>query len=370
MKSSITSAERVRAAIALEKTDRVPLGPAIDSFAARYAGITQQDWWFDHDQANAALVKTFYDLGPWDASDSFAPGHPLAFALTAPMRVKLPGRDLPPEVPMQFEEAEFMAPEDYDLIIKQGYDAFLHEFFPRLGIHPDEVAPARVAIAKHGDEDSRLWSELGVYTLCGSKLRPPYDWFSYARSLKGFALDLFRRPQQVIEAMDVALSAMLETTRAVMRGADANGVFVPMARGSASFISPRQFERFCFPWIQRIAQALVADGYVPVFHCDSNWTPLLRYFRELPARQCVLQLDEATDILKAKEVLGDHMCLCGNVSSTLLSLGSPEEVEQHCRHLVQVVGEEGGFILGTACTMPVDAKPENVKAMTRAVMES
>jgi hypothetical protein len=362
------SEARICAAVALEEVDRVALGHSIDSFAARYAGISQEAWWFDHAQANAALLRTYHDLGPWDTNVSFAPGHPLAFALTAPMRVKLPGRDLAPDEPMQFEELELMTAEDYDLIVARGWDAFLEEFFPRLGIDPRVVPVAQAAIARHGVEDGELWRDLGVHMLCGTKLRLPYDWFSYARSLTGFVLDLFRRPQQVIAAMDAALPAMLAATRAKMQGAVSNGVFMPMARGATTFISPRQFEQFCFPWIQRAVEALVAEGYVPVLHCDADWTALLPYFRELPPRRCILQLDEQTDIVKAKEILGDHMCLYGNVAPALLSLGGAEEVEAHCRRLVEVVGEGGGFILGPACTMPMDAKAENVRAMTRAVL--
>jgi hypothetical protein len=362
------SEERIRAAVSLEATDRAVLGHSIDSFAARYAGITQEEWWFDHKTANAALVRTFHDLGPWDTSVSFAPGHPLAFALTAPMRVKLPGRDLAPDEPMQFEELELMTPDDYDLIVERGWDAFLDGFFPRLGIDPGLVPDAQAAVARHGAEDGKLWREMGVYMLCGTKLRLPYDWFSYARSLTGFMLDLFKRPQQVIDAMDVVLPDMLRVTVAKMRGLESRGVFMPMARGATTFISPKQFERFCFPWIRRAVDALVAEELVPVLHCDADWTPLLPHFMELPARRCILQLDEQTDIFKAKEVLGDHMCLYGNVAPALLSLGGPEEVESHSRRLVQEVGEGGGFILGPACTMPMDAKPENVKAMTRAVL--
>jgi hypothetical protein len=368
MADRLEAEDRIRAAVALEEVDRIALGHSIDSFAARYAGITQEEWWFDHPRANEALIKTFQDLGPWDTNVSFAPGHPLAFALTAPMRVRLPGRDLAADEPMQFDESELMVPADYDLIVEQGYDAFLEQFFPRLGISPETVPQAQAAIARHSAEDSRTWRELGVYMLCGTKLRLPYDWFSYARSLTGFMLDLFKRPGRVIAAMDAALPAMLEATVSKMQPLDSKGVFMPMARGATTFISPRQFERFCLPWIQRAVDALVAAGYVPVLHCDADWTPLLPYLRTLPARSCILQLDEKTDIFTAKEILGDHMCLYGNVAPALLSLGQPEEVEEYCRKLAQVVGEGGGFILGPACTMPMDAKPENVKAMTRVVL--
>jgi hypothetical protein len=362
--------QRVRAAIALEGTDRAVFGASIDSFAASYAGITQEEWWFDHDKAVQALLHTYEELGPWDIAIGGAPGHPLAFALTAPMRVRLPGRDLPPDTPMQFDEEEFMVPEDYELVIERGYEAFLDAFFPRVGIQQEVALEAREAIARHGVEDGRLWGEKGVCLLVAGKLRLPFDWFSYARSLKGFMMDLFRRGDELIEAMDVALESMLESTKAMMRNSESIGVFIPMARGSATFISPKQFERYCFPWLKRAVDELVADGYVPVLHCDANWTPLLEYFRDLPAQSCILQLDEDTDIFEAKKVLGDHMCLYGNVSSTLLSLGVPEEVEAHCRRLVQVVGDGGGFVLGPACTMPMDAKPENVKAMRRAVFDN
>ncbi len=366
---AVSSEERVLAAIALEMRDRIPLGHSIDSFAARYAGISQEDWWFNHDRAHEALVKTFRELGPWDTNVSTAPGHPLEFALTAPMRVRLPGRDLAPNEPMQFDEMELMLPEDYDLIIEQGFDVFLQQFFPRLNIDPAIVPDAQAAIARYGAADSQVWQEMGVYALCGTKLRPPYDWFAFARSLRGFMLDLFRRPQKVIDAMDATLPAMLEKTKAHMCGSGSLGVFIPMARGATTFVSPKQFERFCWPWVKKAVHALVDEGFVPVLHCDSDWTPLLHFFRELPARRCILQLDEKTDIFRAKEVLGDHMCLYGNVASALLSLGSVEEVEAHCRHLVDVVGAGGGFILGPACSMPMDARPENVRAMTRAVLE-
>lgn len=366
---AVTSGDRVRDAVALRKSDRVPVGHGVDSFAARYAGITQSDWWYNHGKATEALMKTYKGLGPWDTLLSFAPGHPLSFALTAPMRIKLPGRDLPPDVPMQFDELELMSPEDYDIIITRGYTAFTEIFFPRLGIDSAEAREAQADISRHAKKDLEVWKPTGVHRLIGTKLRLPFDWFAYARSFQGFAMDLHVRPRQVIEALDATLPVMLESTRASLRASGSSGVFVPMARGSATFISPKQFEQFCWPWVKKAVTTIVTDGCVPVLHCDSNWTPRLHYFRELPSRSCILQLDEQTDIFKAKEVLGDHMCIMGNVGSSLLVLASPDEVERHCRHLVKEVGDGGGFILSSACTLPVDATPENVKAMTRAVYE-
>ena len=60
------------------------------------------------------------------------------------------------------------------------------------------------------------------------------------------------------------------------------------------------------------------------------------------------------------------MAILGDVPAPLLSLGKPEEVTAYCQKLIDVVGEGGGFILGSGCGVPYDAKIENVRAMVKA----
>lgn len=61
------------------------------------------------------------------------------------------------------------------------------------------------------------------------------------------------------------------------------------------------------------------------------------------------------------------MCIMGDVPAALLKLGEPDEVDEYCRRLITELGADGGFILSTGCTLPLDAKPENVRAMIRSV---
>lgn len=72
-----------------------------------------------------------------------------------------------------------------------------------------------------------------------------------------------------------------------------------------------------------------------------------------------------TDIRKAREALGDHTCLMGDVPPALLTLGTPDEVFTYSRGLIQHMGGKG-FMLAAACCVPPDAKTENVKAMIAA----
>ena len=71
-------------------------------------------------------------------------------------------------------------------------------------------------------------------------------------------------------------------------------------------------------------------------------------------------------MVRAKEVLGGHVCIMGNVPSSLLQIGSPQEVEDYCKNLIKVCGKGGGFILTNGSSID-EAKPANVKAMVDSV---
>jgi uroporphyrinogen-III decarboxylase len=78
---------------------------------------------------------------------------------------------------------------------------------------------------------------------------------------------------------------------------------------------------------------------------------------------------EKTDMQEAKKVLGGKVCFYGNVPASLMVYGSEAEVADYCKNLIDNCAEGGGFILGTECEVPWDAKPENVRAMLSTAHE-
>ena len=52
-----------------------------------------------------------------------------------------------------------------------------------------------------------------------------------------------------------------------------------------------------------------------------------------------------SELFKAKEVLGDVVCLQGNVPLSLLVSGTPDDVKDYCKRLIDRVGKGGGFIM-------------------------
>jgi uroporphyrinogen-III decarboxylase len=140
-------------------------------------------------------------------------------------------------------------------------------------------------------------------------------------------------------------------------------VFIVLERGSGFYYHPDIFEQFEWPYLQRYVDAFVSEGLTPWFHLDTDWSLNLPYFKELPQGKCVADLDGTTDIFKAKEILGDHMCISGDVPASLLTLGNPDNVREYCQKLIDEIGKDGGFMLTTGCECPIDARLDNVRAM-------
>ena len=75
-------------------------------------------------------------------------------------------------------------------------------------------------------------------------------------------------------------------------------------------------------------------------------------------------------IIKGKEIFGDYACIRGNVPASLLITGTPKQVEDYVKKMIEGCAEGGGYLVdGGVSGIPDEAKMENVKAMTDAVFK-
>lgn len=368
---TMTPQERVQTVVSLKKPDRVPVIPMMGSFfSARHAGLTMKEFVGDVKKGTQAEIQTFLDYGLRDMPHTSNPLNELAFQDAILQYMKLPGRELPDDVIWQFNEQEVMKAEDYDSVIEHGWPATWMRLVSGIRQSPPEVVGRELYQWVEDSLDAiRKWEAMGHQCFSGAGASNPYGAFSGARSLHQFALDLHRRPEKIQEAMDacidelvkLAVDKALGTRAATKHGYYAS--FIGEARASGTFVSPKTAERFFFPYMKKIVEALAAAGVTSLLHFDNDWTPMLEYFLEFPKAKCILEVDGQTDIFKAKKILGDHMCLMGDVPATMFTLGTPTEVEAYCKRLIDEVGEGGGFILSSGCGVPHDAKPENMRAL-------
>jgi uroporphyrinogen decarboxylase len=139
-------------------------------------------------------------------------------------------------------------------------------------------------------------------------------------------------------------------------------------RSDAGSISPAIFEEFSWPTLKQTILALWEAGIRSIIHADSNWLPMLPHFVNLPKGCCHFEFDNKTDIFKAAEILDGRQSFRGNVPATTLAFGTVDDVREYCEKLITEIGmKTPGYLYGSGCEVPLNAKPENVRAMYDAL---
>jgi len=358
---------RIKKVIALEPVDRVPIVLQGSAFSARHYGMTMEEYCR---KSNASLVtnlKTTADYG-FDGANLAGGGR--ITALLTPMwlsRVGVPGKDLPADSLWQVREAEVMTIEDYDTILKTGFAKFLNSYLPRV-INMWEFIPSMMWLGFNTKRIHNEYKKNGFVIVCDSAANMPtipFEGLCGGRSMSKFYLDLYRIPDKVQAVMDVMISETVATMGKLKPATGINATWVGGWRSASSLLAPKLWDRFVWPYILKLVDALIAAGVVPVLHWDQNWSRDLERLKELPAKKCILNPDGMTDMVKFKKLVGDRMAMMGDVPASMLAAGTPADVDKYVKERVELF-EGRGLILCPGCDAPINTKPENMRALVDA----
>jgi uroporphyrinogen-III decarboxylase len=387
--------KRIEDIIQLKAPDRVPIWfNDIGFFPARYAGITFEKMFYDSEALAAAFKKTIHDFEPdvyWPPTIGY-PGKVLE--IFDSKMYKWPGHGIPADCGTQYVEGEYMKADEYDDFINNTTDFMLRAFMPRtLGIleplqnlpsfrcynraeriisdflKPEimaafkAIAQAEPLITRHKTVIESLKTELkqeGFPIMSSIFSANAFDHFSDSfRGMRGIMLDMYRQPDKLLEAMDKILPKMIAS---YIEDANRTGnprIMSVIHRGSDAFMSKKQWEKFYWPSLKKVILALIEEGITPVVFLEGDVLSRLEYFLEIPRRSMIALID-STDIFKAKEILGDTMCLAGNMPPLLLQNGTPDQVKEYARKLIDIVGKDGGFLMAPRSSMD-NTDPQLVK---------
>jgi len=391
--------KRVSDAVALTVPDRVPVMVLSGFYPAFQSGITCQEAMYEPDKVIAAWSNFLREYepdmidGPFSTRVIGAPLQALDYK-----QLKWAGWGLGANESYQFIEGEYMKPEEYDELLYDPTDFLMRRYWPRISgalkplenlpsfrdvisyymglgkfaaLDSPEIRSAFEALLKVAAEANKMlaagkrWAihsrEMGFPAQAGSLSQAPFDTISdFLRGTQGAMLDMYRRPEKLLEAMEKLYPVMLQLgLSAKDRGVPR--VFIPLHKGLDGFMSPAQFKKFFWPTLKRLIEGLIAGGCTPYLFWEGDVVSRLEVIADIPRGKAVYGF-ERTDMFRAKEVLGDIVCLKGNVPLSLLKTGTPDEVKAYCKKLIDIVGKDGGFIMD-ASTVVDDARPENLKAM-------
>jgi hypothetical protein len=385
--------KRVEDAIQLKIPDRVPVIFSVGYFPAKYTGITCADAFYNPGKWKEAAKKTVIDFEP-DTCLATGPDSGGALEALDFKQMVWPGHGTSPHHTHQFVEGEYMKADEYEAFLEDPTGFIIRNYLPRtcgnlesfqrlphlsillfsptalLGMPGFEKAieslsKARQQVLKRNAEIGSLGEELkqlGFPTFSQAATFTPFDVVSdRLRGMRGSMLDMFRQPDRLIKACEKLLPILLGMAVATAKMSGNPRVFIPLHRGAEGFMSLKQFETFYWPTLKRLLLGLIDAGLTPCPFFEGDYTSRLNYLLELPRGKALGYFD-TSDIIRVKEILGNHLCIMGNVPCSLLQTGSPQNVKDYCKKLIDVVGKGGGFIMAPRSAID-EVKPENLKAM-------
>jgi hypothetical protein len=397
-------AQRFIAAYRVEKPDRVPVSLPLGNWPAYIAGTDLYTVMHDFDKLKQAWRK-FYD--EFETDTAITPGMVLPPKVYSILGYKLyswPGHGLPQNATgIQFVEGEYMMEDEYDLLIKNPSDFWMRVYVPRIFtafeswkflspftsiieapagwfmpfMRPELQASAQALIDV--GKELAVWTKMiGEFTQWAQASGYPATRMAFAkapfdtigdtlRGTKGIVRDMYKRPAQLMEAIDVVTDFTIRQTIDMANSSKALSVMFPLHKGADGFMSPKQFDTFYWPSLKKVVEALVKEGLKPELFAEGTYTSRLESVNEFP-KGAVSWLFDKTDMAAAKKILGSTCCISGNVPSSLMVTGGPKEVKEYCRKLIEVCAPGGGFVLAGGAHVD-RGNPDNLRAMMEAAKE-
>jgi len=381
--------------VQLKVPDRVPISIPFSFFPAKFAGITTHDAFYNFKKWKDAYIKTVKYYEP-DRCGITVNMSGYVLETIGSRQTRWPGHGVSIYHSHQAVEMENMKADEYDLFLDDTADFMIRYFLPRayetlepladlpplnstFGIIPynnlatpefaklfETLLKAAKFAVEWQEETRKLADELhelgypGRGPMVGAGA--PFDMISdFLRGMHGAMLDMYRQPDKLLEALEMLSRRQIKRIESAPAAEEFTLSFIALHRGADGFMSNQQFETFYWPYLLKSINALVAKGYTPNIFFEGDYTSRLEYLLDMPKGK-VVGLFDCPDMKRVKEVLGGHVCISGNVPSSLLTAGTPQEVKDYCKWLIDVIGKDGGFIMAPGSSVD-EADPENLKAM-------
>jgi uroporphyrinogen-III decarboxylase len=386
--------------------DRVPVMVPAGNFPIRYSGYHLKQVMYDHTIIRpiwAKFMNDFYN----DMDDFLGPAGISCGPMLEILDYKLykwPGHGLTDDAEYhQYVETILMHPDEYDTMLKDPSDfgfrmltsravgslEALKNFpplnsllgMPMMLAYPFSRPEIRDTFQKLINAGTELekWQKVlmqvnrdaiaaGFPMSMGGVALAPFDLIAdILRGTQGTSMDMYRQPEKLLEAIEMITEQIIQRT---ISSVNTMGVFTvnfPLHKGDDTFMSDKQFEKFYWPSLKKVIDALIEEGIMASLFCEGRYNRRLEYIGDFPKGWVTWQFDQ-TDMAQAKKLVGHNCCVVGNVPASLMAFGTVKDIKEYCRKLIEACASGGGYVLtgGTAVT---ESKPENLRAFMQAALE-
>jgi len=333
--------ERIRKVLKFEEPDRVPVFPLVHFGTAHLGEVKIREFATDS-KVNANCLITAYRVCGYDGVH---PGVDVTVEGEAVgSKVEYPEDNVPFVV-----EPFLKSPDINKLEMPDPYKA---------GRMPMVIESTRICSQKIGEE---------AY-IC-PVIMGPMNCASQIRGVEQIMYDFTDIPQFVEELLDFATELEIRFGKALLDNG-AHSVIIGEALCSPAFISPQLYRKCIVPRQKKLILALFKYGAEStILHICADTSSIMEDYAGNTGTN-IVDLDWQVDMAWAKDLPATKkagVTVRGNLNPAgkLLS-GTPEEVINECRVLIEKCARGGRFILGSGCDVNPNSLPENIKAMVEA----
>jgi uroporphyrinogen decarboxylase len=335
----MTSVERVRAAIELRPPDRVPVDLHNFQPAALATGLPMQKVFQDGELLAEAMLKAWREFGHdmillenGTACNAQACGVEVIYRDdSAPATGK-------PLIEKLEDVARLEVPDPYTT-------------FPMCEI----LKATRILAKELGD---RAW-------ICARADQGPMDLSSQLRGMNELMLDIAMGEQGELihELLDYSRRVATRYAYALIEcGGHSTSIGEPVA--GPDLISPAHYRQYPWKHEKKMADELKQHGIILHNHICGNTAAITEDF--IATGSQVLEVDHKTEPRKIKDAARHRTCLLGNIDTGLLAFGTPSQIDDACRELIEIWKSDSGFILGPGCALGAQTPAANIHALVES----
>jgi MtaA/CmuA family methyltransferase len=190
----------------------------------------------------------------------------------------------------------------------------------------------------------------------------PFSLASMIRGTENWMTDFYMTEERLIsELLDYCTEATSQFIKLMVQtGCDmvSNGD----SPAGPDMISTDLFEKWAKPYTSKVVNVAHDAGLDYVLHICGNTDIIIKHMIETGADG--LELDYKTDTKRAFDLMKDKCTLFGNVDpSGVLALGTPEMVRKKTLELLEVFSKTNRFVLNSGCALPSLTPYENIEVL-------
>jgi uroporphyrinogen decarboxylase len=281
----------------------------------------------------------------------------------------------------------------------KGGAFFDQTYFPYLEEYPSDYKDIQKAMNKvlwqklaHSPWDNAgipdFWGELrrrvqklressdrALVITCGCNL---FEWGTFLRKMDNFLMDIYAEEDEVIRLMDTLMEIHLKSLENVCNAvgdlADILRFGDDLGMTTGMFMSREKYRKIFKPRHTKLCEYVHKYSKMKTFlHCCGSIYPIMGDLIE--AGYDIINPVQITakdmDPVNLKRDFGKDITFWGGGCNTqsVLNRGTPQEVYDHTRKMVDIFFQDGGFVFNTVHNILSDVPEENMLALYRAVKE-